>query len=96
MQGVVRYRKQHPKIRMFSRLIGVDDTMTAIPRTAADFYMALLNRVHARAGPLVSEAVEGFSFVRCRVVSRVAREMLRSPFRCEAVWEGSADGVGKV
>lgn len=34
IQGVVRYRKQRPKIHMFSRLIGVDNTMTAIPHTA--------------------------------------------------------------
>jgi hypothetical protein len=62
---------------MFARLIGVDNSMGKLPRTAVNFYLSLLNRIHARAGPLVSEAVEGFSFVRCKIVSRVAREMLR-------------------
>ncbi len=52
---------------MFSRLLAVDDSMGPLPRTAVDFYIAVLNRMHARAGPLVSEAVEGYSHVKCRV-----------------------------
>lgn len=49
---------------MFSRLLGLDDPL---PPVASEFYCALLNRLHARAGPIVGEAAEGVSQVKCKV-----------------------------
>ena len=67
LKAVQRYKLQHPKIRMFARLIGFDDSFGPLPPSSVEFYIALLNRVHARAGPLVGEVLEGQSHVKSRV-----------------------------
>lgn len=36
--------------------------------------------MHARAGPLIAEAAEGFSLVKAKVLTRLAREFLRGSF----------------
>ncbi|EFJ47416.1 hypothetical protein VOLCADRAFT_105140 [Volvox carteri f. nagariensis] len=51
-----------------------------LPPPAVEFYLSLLNRVHARAGPLIAEAAEGFSLVKSKVLSRMAREFLRGSY----------------
>ncbi|KAG1659335.1 hypothetical protein FOA52_008389 [Chlamydomonas sp. UWO 241] len=79
VRAVMRHMSHHPKIRVFARLLGLDATTGPLPHSSADFYCALLNRVHARGGPLVGEAVEGFSFVKCRVIAKAAREFMRGP-----------------
>ncbi|KAJ9519099.1 hypothetical protein QJQ45_007653 [Haematococcus lacustris] len=78
LAAVLKFKGQHPKIRVFARLLGVGEE--PVPRRAADFYLALLNRIHSRAGPLVAEAAEGYSQVKCRIVSKAARELLRGSF----------------
>ncbi|KAG2483752.1 hypothetical protein HYH03_017407 [Edaphochlamys debaryana] len=90
--AVRRFRGQHPKVRTFSRLIGLpepapapgaaEDPLTRAPLTpsAVEFYLSLVNRVHARAGPLIAEAAEGFSLVKAKVLTRLAREFLRGSF----------------
>ncbi|GLI59921.1 hypothetical protein VaNZ11_001968 [Volvox africanus] len=95
LAAVRRYRVQHTKIRTFARLIGLpepppithiqleeEDPLTRgpLPASAAEFYLSLLNRVHARAGPLIAEAAEGFSLVKSKVLSRLAREFLRGSY----------------
>ncbi|GLC48337.1 hypothetical protein PLESTB_000085100 [Pleodorina starrii] len=55
-------------------------TRGPLPAPAVEFYLSLLNRVHARAGPLIAEAAEGFSLVKCKVLSRLAREFLRGSY----------------
>lgn len=64
---------------MFSLLLDLDDSMGSLPRSSSDFYVGLLNRLHARAGPLLTEAVEGESRVKCRVLAKAAREFMRGP-----------------
>ncbi|KAG2426002.1 hypothetical protein HXX76_013373 [Chlamydomonas incerta] len=91
--AVRRFRSQHPKVRTFARLLGlpeppaaavvaVEDPLTRgpLPPAAAEFYLTLVNRVHARAGPLIAEAAEGFSLVKAKVLTRLAREFLRGSF----------------
>eukprot|EP00798_Chlamydomonas_sp_ICE-L_P028700 gene28700-31865_t len=81
LDAVKRYRSQHPKIRSFSRLVGFcDEGEAKLPPGAADFYLAVFNRIHARAGPLVAEAAEGYSLVKCKIISKVFREMTRGAF----------------
>ncbi|GAX76885.1 hypothetical protein CEUSTIGMA_g4331.t1 [Chlamydomonas eustigma] len=80
IKSVQRCKHQHAKIRMFARLLGLDEDLGQLPATAVDFYIALLNRIHARAGPLTSEAVEGISAVKCRVVAKACRDMLRASY----------------
>jgi len=77
LTSVSRFRQQHPKIRVFSRLLGLDDPL---PNEASEFYSALLNRIHARAGPLVAEAAEGCSQVKCKIIAKACRELLRGSF----------------
>ncbi len=36
--------------------------------------------MHARAGPLIAEAAEGFSLVKAKVLTKLAREFLRGSF----------------
>ncbi|KAG2435063.1 hypothetical protein HYH02_012060 [Chlamydomonas schloesseri] len=90
--AVRRFRSQHPKVRTFARLLGLpepppppgaaDDPLTRgpLPPAALEFYLTLVNRVHARAGPLIAEAAEGFSLVKAKVLTRLAREFLRGSF----------------
>ncbi|KAF5828588.1 hypothetical protein DUNSADRAFT_17384 [Dunaliella salina] len=77
LTSVSKFRQQHPKIRVFSRLLGLDDPL---PNEASEFYSALLNRIHARAGPLVAEAAEGCSQVKCKIIAKACRELLRGSF----------------
>uniref|UniRef100_A0A7R9YWS5 Flagellar associated protein n=1 Tax=Chlamydomonas euryale TaxID=1486919 RepID=A0A7R9YWS5_9CHLO len=77
LRAVRNMRTQHPKVRMFARLLDLDDSIGGLPRTAADFYVAMLNRVHSRAGPLMSEAAEGVSLAKCRLLAKSAREFMR-------------------
>ncbi len=39
-----------------------------------------VHRVHARAGPLLSEASHGTCGVKCRIIAKAARELLRGSF----------------
>lgn len=143
LAAVKRYREQHPKIRVFARLLGLQDPdpnaaatganphpaagvasaagagnpnagaaggggggggarardrkattaggglqvpeervfiELAMPPGAVDFYCALLNRLHARAGPLIMEAAEGYSLLQAKVLHKVAREFVRGAF----------------
>ncbi|GFR49058.1 hypothetical protein Agub_g11084 [Astrephomene gubernaculifera] len=92
LASVRRFRTQHPKVRTFARLLGLpeppptpsssEDVLTrgSLPPPAVEFYLALVNRVHARAGPLIAEAAEGFSLVKSKVLARIAREFLRGSF----------------
>lgn len=52
----------------------------AMPPGAANYYCAMLNRLHARAGPLIMEAAEGYSLVQCKVLHKIAREFVRGAF----------------
>lgn len=81
LASVQKHKKDHPKVRMFARLTGQDDLgLGSLPRASLDLYVALLNRVHARAGPLTGEASEGTSFVKCRLVAKAMRDMLRGSY----------------
>ena len=52
---------------MFARLLGLDDSLGPLPPSSVEFYIALLNRMHAKAGPLIGEVLEGTSHVKSRV-----------------------------
>lgn len=81
LSSVNTFKNDHPKVRMFARLVGMDDLgLGPLPRSSLDFYVALLNRLHARAGPLIGEAAEGSSYVKCRVVAKAMRDMIRGSF----------------
>eukprot|EP00201_Polytomella_parva_P023307 CAMPEP_0175045938 /NCGR_PEP_ID=MMETSP0052_2-20121109/4740_1 /TAXON_ID=51329 ORGANISM="Polytomella parva, Strain SAG 63-3" /NCGR_SAMPLE_ID=MMETSP0052_2 /ASSEMBLY_ACC=CAM_ASM_000194 /LENGTH=1610 /DNA_ID=CAMNT_0016309603 /DNA_START=156 /DNA_END=4985 /DNA_ORIENTATION=+ len=111
--AVDRLRPQHPKVRVFGRLLGLpelppstpglDDSdpnlkadvfrSNPLPAPAVEFYVACLNRIHARGGPLLNEASDGCSVVKCKVLAKTAREMVRGSFTTMSEAVGSTHEV---
>ncbi|GMH37222.1 hypothetical protein BSKO_05095 [Bryopsis sp. KO-2023] len=74
ISAVEKYKENNRRVRMFSQLLGHTDPF---PPGGVDFFMAMISRIHARAGVLLTEATEGSSEVQVLTLGRIFREIFR-------------------